>query len=124
MRELLGDASGGGSNGKRGMDDDDDIMTIEVTESFLCPLTTKTLVEPVGAGCCSSHYEKKAILAVLKKNPQGYPCPCIGCNHVLKKEHLKDAPDVARKIARETKRKRLEQATQGGPADDGFTQID
>lgn len=50
--------------------------------------------------------------------------PNIGCSQTVVKSDLKDALDITRKIARLAKKKRLEEATQGGPADDGFTQID
>jgi len=118
MREELGEPAEGAAD-----DDDDDIMTMQVEESFVCPITTKTLEEPVRNAKCKHYYEKHAILQILNKgNP--FTCPNIGCSQTVVKSDLKDALDITRKIARLAKKKRLEEATQGGPADDGFTQID
>jgi len=123
MREELGEEATGGAAADDS--DDDDVVTMQVEESFVCPITTKTLEDPVRSTKCKHYYEKNAIFAILKKHHAGNPftCPNIGCNQTISKGDLKDAMDITRKIARVAKKKRLE-ATQAGPADDGFTQID
>lgn len=68
MREELGEPAEGAAD-----DDDDDIMTMQVEESFVCPITTKTLEEPVRNAKCKHYYEKHAILQILNK---GNPFTC------------------------------------------------
>ena len=67
MREELGEEASGPAAGDDDDDDDDDVVTMQVEESFVCPITTKTLEEPVRSAKCKHYYEKKAIFAILKK---------------------------------------------------------
>jgi SUMO ligase MMS21 Smc5/6 complex component len=97
----------------RGKDDDqdEDLQVVSQRVSYICPITTKLLVNPVKSSQCGHVYSKAAIVQMMVAHGRGdIECPKAGCNHYVRESYLKEDRSIARAVAKEERRLQLEAA--------------
>ncbi len=72
-------------------------------QTFICPLTKKTLVTPFRSTKCGHVYSQEAILTHIKnvkKKGREARCPVAGCNHTVDLKNLEADVDIERQLKR------------------------
>ncbi|KAL7417732.1 zinc-finger of the MIZ type in Nse subunit-domain-containing protein [Mrakia frigida] len=85
-----------------GSDSDSDIEAGGVTQSFKCPLSLKTFVDPWSSTICPHSYEKGEIHAYLRK--KAAHCPVSGCDALLDLSKIKANKNLKKRVEADTRR--------------------
>jgi len=76
-----------------------DIVVSAVRQTLVCPLTQKTLEQPVTNPTCGHTYSRDAVRA-LARSAATIPCPLHGCSSSVTLAQLRPNDALARRIAR------------------------
>jgi hypothetical protein len=96
----------------RGMEDDQDeeLRVVSQRVSYICPITTKLLVDPVKSSKCGHVYSKAAIIQMMVTHGRGdVECPKAGCYQYVRESYLTVDRNITRAVAREEQRLQLEE---------------
>ncbi|XP_054712178.1 E3 SUMO-protein ligase NSE2-like [Uloborus diversus] len=76
-------------------DGDSELFVTDATETYLDPLTKKTIEDPVKSRLCNHAYERSSIMKFLQKSRK---CPYSGCHRVLRREDLVEDLELKKKL--------------------------
>ncbi|KAI9204737.1 uncharacterized protein BJ171DRAFT_474948 [Polychytrium aggregatum] len=86
--------------------EEDDLAVVGGTETFLCPITKRTLVDPHTSQSCRHSYSGAAILELLKSSRNGQmECPVAGCEYYVTRGSLKQDQYLTMRIKLELERR-------------------
>ncbi|KAG7088494.1 hypothetical protein E1B28_012482 [Marasmius oreades] len=74
-------------------DDDDELEIGGVTQDFKCPLTLRTLEDPITSATCGHSFSQDALRQLFSNQQSAKKCPAAGCNRSFRFQDCK--PDRA-----------------------------
>ncbi|KAF8516814.1 hypothetical protein BU17DRAFT_92414 [Hysterangium stoloniferum] len=80
-------------------DSDSEIEVGGMTQSYKCPLTLRSMTDPLTSSVCGHSFSAEGIREYLKGCRGETKCPATGCNQVIKMAYLKRDEDLARRAA-------------------------
>eukprot|EP00048_Salpingoeca_helianthica_P023705 m.26451 g.26451 ORF g.26451 m.26451 type:complete len:226 (+) comp8939_c0_seq2:31-708(+) len=80
--------------------DGDEELTVQVEESFVCPMTRMLFVEPYTSKLCNHSFSKNAIMAALSRGSSRTRCPVVGCTKMLTRADVVPDPALQRRMER------------------------
>ena len=84
-------------------EDDDEIVMGGTVRQFRCPITADILRDPVIHAPCQHAYSREALASYMAQAPGRHGsvrCPAAGCQHVLMRSAIHEAPSLKRRVAR------------------------
>jgi len=81
-------------------DEDDDIVITNRQESTKCPITKRTMTDPLISRRCEHSYSSVIKDIIKKSEAMRIECPVAGCVHFVTLSDLKPNKLLARKIRR------------------------
>ncbi|KAI0781981.1 hypothetical protein C8Q75DRAFT_812054 [Abortiporus biennis] len=87
-------------------DDDEDVQVGGVVEDYKCPLTLKSLTDPLTSKICGHSFDATGIREWIGTK-RSIPCPASGCNKELKLSDLAPNKELAKKAKEAARRERM-----------------